>query len=307
MLFEYVGWPAVGGKRGVPDAAKSFGADGPVVWGTWKITDEVYLPTGSKPDPWPSGDPNAIPVLSDAMIDGTKLVDPRGNSILYEVRMSQATFDYLLSRQLYSFTGQQAVRTGSGPAVAFPTSALEIKASWRVLDPVKDKDVLGHYLTKNLRFGGVTVLGGLTGLHISSKALPKWLWTTFEQIDDPTTTGATLELPIAPEVQASNAAMQQAFAGTRWAYYRMIGVETSYVDRMQKPALLASSQMETRFQHSSSCITCHSLASIGATSNPRFSFFKIAPGGMSAYVGFPPTLPADMKPLDFVWSMRRAK
>jgi hypothetical protein len=241
------------------------------------------------------------------MIDGTKLVDAQGNSILYEVRMNQGVFDYLLSKQLYSFRGQQAVRTGSGPALAFPTNALEIKASWRVLDPVKDKDVLSHYLTKNVRFAGVTVLGGLTGLHITSKALPKWLWTTFEQIDNPTTTGATLALPIAPEVQASNAAMQKAFAGTRWAYYRMNGVETSFIDRAQKPALLASSQMETRFQLSSSCITCHSLASIGPASNPRFNPFQIAPGGLSGYVGLPPAFPADMKPLDFVWSMRRAK
>jgi hypothetical protein len=65
--------------------------------------------------------------------------------------------------------------------------------------------------------------------------------------------------------------------------------------------------METRFQQSSSCETCHATASIGPPSNPRFNPFHIAPGGMVGWTGTPPALSPGMRALDYVWSMRRAK
>jgi hypothetical protein len=34
-LFTEVNWPAVLGQRGVADRTRAFGADAPVVWGTW--------------------------------------------------------------------------------------------------------------------------------------------------------------------------------------------------------------------------------------------------------------------------------
>ena len=310
-LFVYVNWPALTGQRGVPDASQPFGADAPVVWATWKIVDDVYLAGGAKPDGWASGDPNAVPTLTDLQIDGTVLKDRLGNPVVYEERMNQGAFEYITSRTLYSFAGQTAARSSTAPPVAFPEPSMEIKASWRVLDAEADKDVIGHYLTKRVRYKGNVLFVGLTGLHVTSKALPSWFWATFEQVDDARTTNASLVLPIAPEVAASNDAMHTAFAGTRWQYYSLDGTQTAFVDSAQAPTLLANSQIETGFQRSSSCITCHALASIGPSSNPRFNFFQLKPGGMAGFVGAPPTAPfsagGEFRTLDAVWSLRRAQ
>ncbi|MCB9608732.1 MAG: hypothetical protein H6716_19240 [Polyangiaceae bacterium] len=313
-LFLYVNWPAKSGERGVPDPALELGADGLTTWSTWKHTSEVYLPGGKPPDAWKSGDPSKPPLLEAPEIDGRTLTDSNGNLVEFEVRMNEATFSYIVARQLYGYAGQQALRKPGAEAVAFPPGSLEVKATWRLLDPIKDKAILGNYYTRTVTYasdgGGTTqAAAGLTGLHIISKALPNWVWATFEQVDNAKTTEAKLLQPIAPDVAAANAKMQQALQGTVWANYQLIGVMTEPVAD-GKPVILANSQMETGFQSTSSCLTCHSTASIGPDDNPRFQFFK---PGFQGYVGEPPSQPFDAAQggkftrLDFVWSLKRAR
>ncbi|KAB2910843.1 MAG: hypothetical protein F9K40_01855 [Kofleriaceae bacterium] len=312
IMFLYVNWPAKAGERGVPDPGGTLGAT-PTVFQTWKEVHEVYLAGGAAPQPWDDGGPSGPPTLSLTEIDGTTLTDVNGNPITYTVAMNQGAFDYIVSRALYGWNGQAALRqTGAAP-VAFPASAMEVKAAWKILDPVADKDRMDHYLVAQaiLPPANTKVAVGLTALHITSKALPSWVWISFEQIENPTTTGADYLLPIDPAIATVNHVMQQALAGTPLAYYRANGVQTEFVAG-GAPTLLANSQIETKFQKTSSCITCHALASVSTGAQPRLDFFQLKAGNLSGFVGMPPTSPFGPGPdqysaLDFVWSMREAK
>jgi len=50
--FVALNWPALSGRRGVPDPAKVIGQPGGVVWHTWKTPDEIFYPDGQAPPPW---------------------------------------------------------------------------------------------------------------------------------------------------------------------------------------------------------------------------------------------------------------
>ncbi len=314
LLFVLENWPSLAGQRGVPDGSKPFGAPGPVVWQTWKTAPEVYVAPNQTPLPWNLG-LAGTPVLAQGEIDGRTLLDVNNNPVMYQVLMNQPTFNYLVSQKLYSFAGQEAARNNISSQIRFPSDALEVKASWRILDPVADQTRISHYLTQRVTYTGsdgskLQLVVGLTGLHIASKVLPKWFWVTFEQTENAATTKTKLNLPIPPDVAAGNAKMQRLLGGTFWQYYMMDGYQTEFL-AAGKPTLLANSQIETNFQSSSSCITCHALASIGAANNPggaRFAFFK----NFQGYIGAPPTSPFGPGPqqytqLDYVWSMREAQ
>ncbi len=315
-LFLYLDWPATPGVRGVPDPSRGLGAT-PVVWQTWKEVHETYLAGGAAPPPWKDGGPSGPPTASLTEIDGTTLKDVNGNPITYTVLLNQGTFEYLVSRTLYAYTGQAALRAPGAAPVQFPTSAMEVKASWKILDPIADKDRLDHYVVGQLLLpqdgGGAPtkVTVGLTGLHITSKALPNWIWITFEQIENPITTGVKPLVPIDPAVATVNAQMQAALAGTPLAYYQLMGVQTEYTASGQ-PTLLANTQIETTFQKSSSCITCHQRASISTGKVARLDLFSMKAGNLAGYVGEPDLAPFgpgsnQYTALDFVWSMREAK
>jgi len=306
-LFMFNNWPALTTSKGQPDSRKSFGAPGPVVWQTYKTSQDMYVVSG-QPLPWNQGPIVEPPALQSGMIDGKILTDRNGNPVMYEVRLSEDTYNYILGRGLYTQAGQLQLLKG-GPPVTFPLPSMEIKAAWRFLGKGDDPT---HYFTTKVQDGGVVRILGLSGLHITSKALPQWVWCTFEQIENLQTTGARLLLPIAAAVQQSNKAMQSGFAGTPWAYYQLDGVQTEYVQnpdaaaclRDPKVTCLANTQIETNFQGSSSCITCHSLASIGPNGR-RFNLWSFRGGNQQGHMGDPPPLKPDVG-LDFVWSMREA-
>lgn len=313
LMFLYVNWPATPGQRGVPDPNAKLGAT-PTVFQTWKEVHEVYLAGGAAPLPWDDHGPTGPPTLSLTEIDGTTLDDVNGNPITYTVAMNQGTFDYIVSRALYGWNGQAALRsTGAAPA-AFPPSAMEVKASWKILDPIADKDRMDHYLVAEAIMppAGTKVAVGLTALHITSKALPGWVWITFEQIENPTTTAVEYKLPIDPAIATTNNAFQKALAGTPYAYYRTNGVQTTFTTVEGAATLLANTQIETKFQTSSSCMTCHALASVSTGKQARLDFFQLKAGNLSGFTGAPPTTPFGPGPdqysaLDFVWSLREAK
>jgi hypothetical protein len=309
-LFIYANWPARTNVRGEPDPSKTFGVSGPVVWQTWKTSQDTYVAPGLKPVPWDQGPVVEPPALQSDMIDGKVLTDKNGNPVTYEVRLNQDTFGYILSRKLYTSAGQmQLLQKGAQP-VQFPDPSMEVKAAWRLLGANDDPT---HYLTTTVQYQGAVRVLGLSGLHITSRALPQWVWTTFEQVENPQTTGVNLLLPIPGAVQTINQQMQSAFAGTRWAYYRLNGVQTAFLQNADAPpcpnnakaTCNANTQIETNFQLSSSCITCHSLASIGP-GGKRHSFWNYKGGNQQGFVGKPPPLKSDVS-LEFVWSMREAQ
>jgi hypothetical protein len=207
--------------------------------------------------------------------------------------MNEPAFNYILGRELYSKDGQlkffNAPATDPvGAPVVFPPDAIEIKAAWLILN--LDDPRASRYYTIPYEFvdkDGKTqsVLAGLSGFHITSKILPNWVWATFEQVDNQVMTPAPQTLPTSPSVQKLNDQIHSGLpADSPWKYYDLRGTQTAFTDANNEPTLLANTLIETDFQNSSSCITCHGLASRGAAAQGRLEFFNTT-NGVQGYIG----------------------
>ncbi len=352
QMFVFVNWPELPNHRGEPDPARSIGTNAATVWESYKNASEVYLEDGQRPAPWQVDDelpwspvsksrPSAqalatlgpvdsswIHFLSESvMVDGQQICDADSNTLYYDVRGDHSYFRYVVENtsgyELYNIEGQQSALADPKFTFNFPKDAVEIKASWRILQPAEDGSrywtAIGVYRDNHRQIHMARI--GLTGLHIISKVLPNWFWTTFEQVDNATATykyrlgekgdavgpNANYDTSLDPV----NKLWQQALAGTKWQYYALMGTQTQFVSASQQTTLLGSTQMETYFQPNSSCISCHKLSSIGPIPNPRLLIFY----PLNPYTGvvnfqqvasqqFPNQI---FKPMDFAWSFRNAQ
>lgn len=314
--------------------------DGPKVWETsFRQTSTIYLADGAKPAPWGSaGDPPDLPPVpadnpcvpagvrhnldTAIQVDGLVLLDNWNQDVRYQLLMNQAAFDYIVQRGFYNVNGQEKAAQANQPA-DFPPEAFELKTSWIWLgtDPDRCSALKNSYYIVNAYYelfdrdgrpaGWANGYAALAGMHIINKALPTWVWITFENINNKNSTHARLELPIDPATQAANAKFQSALreAGSIFANYQLDGVQTTFTQpgtqpNTQTPTLLANSTIESAFQTQSSCSTCHSLASI-SPSGQYFNIVSTQGGNVGYYVGNPPETKG-FTSLDFVWSMKRA-
>jgi hypothetical protein len=94
------------------------------------------------------------------------------------VYRNSATFDYIAENGLWYVEGIQE-RFEEGFVYDFPTAALEVKVNWVPLD--SEQAASGRYYTTVQ--DGQTM--GLASMHISTKDLPNWFWSTFEHVDNP--------------------------------------------------------------------------------------------------------------------------
>jgi hypothetical protein len=139
------------------------------------------------------------------------LIDQDGNFALFDILMNQPMFDYIVDNGLYSKEGQQKF----GQTIEFPTGnspgkkqdgseipgrmgAIMLKVSYRILDPVKNQNLLSQFHTSDalIYFPGppATKTGpacvekklGLVGFHVGHKTLfaPQWVWTSFEHVSN---------------------------------------------------------------------------------------------------------------------------
>jgi hypothetical protein len=299
----------------------------------------VFLAGGKAPPPWGTLPPRVL--LDQPEIDGKTLLDRNAQPVLNEIRMNKAVFDYIVQRQFYSKAAQIAFSNDpSSLPVTFPPESFEIKASWLILKPGDPANARFYTVQSSyVDQGGKphAVLAGLTGLHIASKVIPNWFWTTFEQVDNQSTTRAPATVFIPPDVQKVNDEVHAALPATSvWRFYNMRGVTTAFTNPDGTAAILSNTQLETAFQRSSSCITCHRLSTRGSGSEGRLGFFQNTSSGIQGYVGAPsdpsnkyldpfgtpvcydpsrivfnncktpnPTLV--YKTLDYVWSLREAQ
>jgi hypothetical protein len=321
------------------DCPAQSGAAQPVLWETWKPNYGVYLAGGQPPPPWGTLPPRVL--LDQPEIDGQTLLDKNGQPVLNEIRMNKAVFDYIVQRQFYSKAAQIAFfNDPSSLPVTFPPESFEIKASWLILTPgdpanARFYTIQSSYVDQSGK--SHPVLAGLTGLHIASKVIPNWFWTTFEQVDNQLTTRAPATVLIPPDVQKVNDDMHAALPPTSvWRYYNMRGVMTAFTNPGGSAPILSNTQLETAFQRSSSCITCHRLSTRGSASEGRLGFFQHTSTGIQGYVGSPgdpsnkyfdpfgttvcydptqivfnncktPNPAIVYKTLDYVWSLREAQ
>ena len=340
-LFVALNWPADTRTR-TADPAARFGADQPVVWETWLNAGNVYQDDGTDPGSWwasrgPLTPERRFETLSRPDLQNVRhivggvmvpLVDPIANARrLTEIHINRAAFEFIRGRELFNLEGQKRAQAG-GSVISFPYGAREVKAKWR---PITEQERSRYHTMELTLADGTRRLYGLTGLHIASKDLPTWFWTTFEHVDNPTLPdNEGWQLPSrdrfacgAEHSDCNRAPAGIGLEGTVWQYYRLRGTLTQYTDAQGEPQRLANSELESGMQRSASCITCHSRASI-AVVNGGIVHLPIFDSGGGAddplarrgFIGMPDAAwyrpqPGAVGPrfqsLDFVWSMTKAQ
>jgi hypothetical protein len=338
-LFIALNWPADLDRRG-PDRSARFGADRPVVWESWMNAGEVFLDGGADPGPWlprrasqqaterrfevPSRQQlhNLRHVVAGVMVP---LEDPLAAARrLTEIHLNRTSYEFVRAHELYNIEGQ--LRAYAAGGVSFPLGAKQVKAKWR---PIGEAE-RGRYHTMEVTLAdGTRRLFGLTGLHIASKDLQHWFWTTFEHVDNPNLAdnegwqlASRDRFACAGEPADCNRAPSNiGLEGTVWRYYRLRGVLTQYTDARGEPQRLANSELESGMQASASCITCHSRATLGVVNGApvHLAIFdnrgKDDPWQRRGFIGNPSAAWFEPKgddasryvPLDFVWSLVKAQ
>jgi len=217
QMFMALNWVNSITERGQADCSQPMTASGFRVWQSWKTTEQVFLPGAANPGSWNSGwgtgetlkltakSKVSHQAASDASSEqssvlqpvGGWLIDQRGNPTYYQIASNEISYNYIVNNDLYNANTVQSFSD-----VNFPWQSVEIKASWRILEPQDDAT---RYLTVSAQVEQFDSQGnplgtfvqanlGLVGLHIINKApgFPQWIWATFEQVDnvDPSATFA---------------------------------------------------------------------------------------------------------------------
>ena len=224
-----------------------------------------------------------------------------------ETRMNKPAFDFIVNNNLYYAEGIEA-HAAAGKKFDFPRDAIEIKAQWRRIAATQ----AASYHTATVRTStGQEQLWGLTSLHITTKELPNWFWATFEHEDN-----AGRE-DVIPDVQPQK--QPSSLAGTKWENYILRGTQLEFTDSIGRPTRLASSQIEEGFERTSSCITCHALATVNPSAPlpaGRINFLEFFDQNGDGSIGVPDSqrflapgssTELQFKQLDFVWSFFRAQ
>lgn len=180
--FIALNWPAPNPivQRGVPDQQNVVGGftygteggrktmpTGPVVWETYKDSDDIYLNPPTPPSPFDAAEripPQCLTLarenpaaarrtlvrtakISDTLIngdkesDGNRLVDQNGQNVWFEVKLNRVYYDYVVGHRYYDSRRQ------IGQKIAFPASSnttataatVKVKAAWKVIGAAGSK------------------------------------------------------------------------------------------------------------------------------------------------------------------------
>ena len=320
-------WPASQAGRGLADPSVQPGPNQVAVMSTWKNSTEVYLPNGATPSAWDANSPESQAGIDEILTQekplqfnagqassaggvSADLRDTHGNPIYYQVRMNRAAFDAVVGYNLYNTEGLLAFYNANipnGTDLSAPKDAIEIKMAWKILYP---EDDFSRYYTRQAQIAvkGKPMLKatmGLVGMHVMSKIVPNWFFTTFEQVDNIKTTNIT-KLGVSPikpsaKLATTNNRMHALFALTNspWQYYNCMGVEVDgFNDKTGAPSHLGNSQIETEIMPTASCIACHAYAGIGASPIKKKPFIYIPGAGIDPATGFALSLLGTPNPLD---------
>jgi hypothetical protein len=219
--FVAIFWPRDKDGKAMP----KFTDEGKATWLGWKEAFQVYRKDGGVPSPWGSertggglgldpsvvGDQDArVFLTSETPTSGKskniadeedqafagELFDQNGNTVVYEVLMNKAEYDYLVANKLYNINGQidftsknQIANFPQGDFKTHVVGATEIKFAWKVLEDTDHKE--RYYQSKGYVVDPVTKKLvkkdlGMIGFHISQKTPTgkQWVWSTFEHIDN---------------------------------------------------------------------------------------------------------------------------
>ncbi len=158
------------------------------------------------------------------------LIDQEGWYTLEQVFIDPSEYAYIQGNGYFQGSAQAAAYSKNGKLAPFPKDgqgmglppyaqygALEVKATWRVLDPVKDKAVIpryytqwGYFMQADAKTCQGPTLFGLIGLHIlrlTPSTGATWFWASFEQVDNtmpPSGTPATIAAANTPNGNCTN-------------------------------------------------------------------------------------------------------
>ncbi len=199
-------------------------------------------------------------------------------------------FDYVVQNQLWYKEGVvNKIRNGE---IDFPAGSISIKGKWKLITEEEKKRYHWHEYVEPTT--GKPAIVGLVALHIGSKVIPNWHWSTFEQVDNPGFAdyiGVHDSFGMRPTDIWPNRQTNQGYSETYGkskdnvgqltdqvkalmkqhklspalsTYYRLKGAQVDFTDRTGRPTIVGNSITEAGFVSTSSCITCHARASIGA-------------------------------------------
>jgi hypothetical protein len=241
-----------------------------------------------------------------------------------EVRRNKASFDFIVGQNLWYTQGLAAAFTAGAPIV-FPVNAIEIKARW--IPIVESQKPQFHW-----NYDSTGKLYGLVALHIMTKALPNWLWATWEWTGNAGRCdyiGCHDSFGVAPANVAPQtplggpypsgtlattllAKFSAAGLGAEWQNYRLKGSQTLFADTTGLPTLLGNSVTENGFVQTSSCITCHGQASVDKSGHPNpsvgFVGNQSSNGPLRPSMFYTTTSPPVLEylPIDFIWGILAA-
>lgn len=196
----------------------------PRVWETYLNAEDLFLPNQTNPACASGVDTVGAKVLrrtaknahiKAALIKkpgasileavGGPLIDRNENFTLYEIRLNPDEVKYIRTNNLQTLGGQFAFKQQgktvgfpAGPTPQFgPEGAIEVKASWRILDTSKGDKPERFYTRQALIYVDaadtqkgeplcIPAVIGLVGLHIihKTKNFNRWIWSTFEHVDN---------------------------------------------------------------------------------------------------------------------------
>jgi hypothetical protein len=231
-----------------------------------------------------------------------------------EVRRNKATFEFIFCNKLYNRTGLRNA-FAAGMPISFPTDAIEVKGDWVPVGSVTDPS-LYHVNTA----GGQQY--ALVAMHVISKQISNWTWATFEHKNNAgrcdymgcrDNFGATIPVvpPRAPvggqygpcdKTPALKKMFSDAGMPAYWENYCLKGSQVDFTSSTGAPTLLGNSVIEDGFVMTSSCMTCHTRASV-SSNGADAQGAGFLPSGQSPNGTPNPSWFANTLQVDFVWSI----
>ncbi|WP_340201975.1 hypothetical protein [Ascidiimonas sp. W6] len=135
--------------------------------------------------------------------DGYPLIDRNLNFVVFEEKVNAIEEGFITSNDLTTKAGIDAYYNANNQTFEMPVNtaslpgAMEIKASWRILDTSKGDDLSKYYHQNAVIYISaessatgeaftINCIVGLVGLHIVRKTekFKDWIWSTFEHVDN---------------------------------------------------------------------------------------------------------------------------
>lgn len=237
QTFIALNWPA--DSNGKPTGVIGDNTDAPRVWEFYQDPAEVFgnssqelsfhlnaaKKSGQKFFYMDSKSPHQLaPLKGFEEADGHPLIDRNLNFALYEIKMNPVEADFVTQNKLTTFANIGAYYNTQGQFQLPPSDSatgnvgsMEIKTSWRILDPAKGDDTTRYYCRNAVIYIDtahtvstkpliINAKVGMVGMHIirtTAKLSSRAIWSTFEHIDN------TPDSPQAAQMDTS----------TRWSFY----------------------------------------------------------------------------------------